>query len=49
MTSNNNTSGLSNLYIPDFQAWSEFYESRLDKNAKVGFGFKTEHEKIGHA
>ena len=46
MTCNNNTSGLSNMYTPDFQAWSEFYESRLDKNEKVGFGFKTEQEAL---
>jgi hypothetical protein len=32
------------VYIPDFQAWSEFYERRLKSNPKVRFGFQTEQE-----
>ena len=46
MASNNNTSALSNVYVPDFQAWSNFYERRLKQGAKVGFGFQTEHEAL---
>ena len=41
-----NASTLSNLYIPDFQAWSEFYENRLKQGPKVGFGFQTEQEAL---
>lgn len=42
----NNTSALSNLYVPDFQAWSNFNDRRSNQEAKVGFGFQTEQKAL---
>ncbi|MEW8544957.1 MAG: hypothetical protein AB2693_15635 [Candidatus Thiodiazotropha sp.] len=36
----------SNLYIPDYRAWENFYEKRAKKEQTVGFGFETESEAL---
>ena len=36
----------SNLYIPDYRAWENFYEKRAKRDQTVGFGFETESEAL---
>lgn len=36
----------ANLYIPDYRAWSDFYEKRVKRDHKVGFGFQPESEAL---
>lgn len=43
---NTNYSSVSNLYVPDFQAWSDFYENKLKRDSKIGFGFETEKQAL---
>lgn len=38
----------SNLYIPDYQAWEKFYETKAQRNQRVSFGFETEKEALEH-
>ena len=39
----------SHLYVPDYQAWENFYTKRAsDQHQKVGFGFETEKEALKH-
>ena len=36
----------SNLYVPDYRAWENFYEQKAKRDQKVGFGFETESEAL---
>ena len=37
----------SNLYVPDYQAWEQFYDKRA-KQQNVGVGFETERGALNH-
>ncbi|MCG7889502.1 MAG: hypothetical protein N0E59_18485 [Candidatus Thiodiazotropha taylori] len=36
----------ANLYIPDYQAWENFYEKTAKRSNRVGFGLETESEAV---
>lgn len=40
------TERAANIYIPDYQAWENFYENTAKKNSGVGFGLETESEAV---